>query len=688
MKNLIVTASVIVFCLTCVPRAESAQRATLTSPTEGSTLPGSTVTFQWTAGSGVTKYWLELGKDPGSHEYYDRDMGLSVSATVSGLPTNGSRIYARLWSLIAGKWEWDDYGFITSCPGTVCGIAAQMITPAPGSTLTASNVLFQWTGGTNVQKYWLHVGRSAGGFELFNQDQGTNLSITLTLPTDGTTLYVRLWSLIGATWQYYDYTYIAVNTGGGTTTVPAQMTTPAPASTLTSSTVTFQWTGGTGVSDYALEVGSSTNIDLYYNQVGLTGLSATVSNLPTNGTIVYVKLWSRIGGDWYFNGYTYTASSSASISAKAEMTTPAPSSTLTSSTVTFQWTGGSNVSQYWLEVGASEGMHDYYDHGLTGALGQTVSGLPTNGSTVYVRLWSMIGGAWQWNDYRYTASSGTGTAPAQMTTPAPSSTLTSSTVTFQWTGGTGASQYRLQVGTTAGGSNLYGADLGTSLSATVSNLPTNGSTIFVRLLSLISGTWQGIDYTYTATNGSGATAKAQMTTPAPSSTLTSSTVTFQWTGGTGVSQYWLEVAASEGGHDFYNQGLTSLSATVSSLPTNGSTVWVRLWSMINGAWQYNDYRYTASSTTASKAQMTTPPPSSTLTSSTVTFQWTGGTSVSQYWLEVGLTEGMHDFYNQGLTSLSATVSGLPTNGSTVYVRLWSMINGAWQHNDYIYTASQ
>ena len=35
-----------------------------------------------------------------------------------------------------------------------------------------------------------------------------------------------------------------------TTTTPAQLTTPAPGSTLTASTVTFQWTGGTGVAEY------------------------------------------------------------------------------------------------------------------------------------------------------------------------------------------------------------------------------------------------------------------------------------------------------------------------------------------------------------------------------------------------------------------------------------------------------
>ena len=34
---------------------------------------------------------------------------------------------------------------------------------------------------------------------------------------------------------------------------------------------------------------------------------------------------------------------------------------------------------------------------------QAVSGLPANGSTIYVRLWTLLAGVWQYNDYSYTA---------------------------------------------------------------------------------------------------------------------------------------------------------------------------------------------------------------------------------------------------------------------------------------------
>jgi hypothetical protein len=77
--------------------------------------------------------------------------------------------------------------------------------------------------------------------------------------------------------------------------------------------------------------------------------------------------------------------------------------------VTFGWTSGSGVSQYWLYVGTTgAGSNDVFSQSTGTAQTMTVSSLPNNGSTVYFRLWSMISGVWQFNDYTYTACNGCG----------------------------------------------------------------------------------------------------------------------------------------------------------------------------------------------------------------------------------------------------------------------------------------
>jgi len=369
--------------------------------------------------------------------------------------------------------------------------------------------------------------------------------------------------------------------------------------------------------------------------------------------------------------------------APADMVSPPPGSVLGGSAVTFSWTTGSGVSQYWLYVGNSVGAGDIYSASQGTATSGTVSGLPTDGRALFVRLWSFIGGAWQFRDYTYTASNLP--SPAQLFSPAPGSTLAGSSVTFFWTTGTGVSQYWLYIGSSAGAADIYSASQGTATSGTVTTLPTDGRTLFVRLWSLINGSWQFLDYTYIAAN---LPSPAQLFSPAPGSTLSSSAVTFFWTTGSGVSLYWLYVGSSAGAADIYSasQG-TATSGTVSGLPTDGRTLFVRLWSLINGSWQFLDYTYTASSQ-ATLAQLYSPSPGSALFGAAATFFWTTGTGVSQYWLYVGSSAGAFDIYSasQG-TATSGTVSGLPIDGRTLFVRLWSLTGAGWQFVDYTYVAA-
>ena len=134
---------------------------------------------------------------------------------------------------------------------------------------------------------------------------------------------------------------------------------------------------------------------------------------------------------------------------------------------------------------------------------------------------------------------------------------------------------------------------------------------------------------------------------------------------------------------------TSTSASVTGLPADASTLYVRLWSYAGGQWQFNDYTYTASGTVpaAAKATIATPAPGSTLTGASATFTWNPGSGVQRYWLFVGTSQGNNDIYgaDQG-TNTSATVTGLPVNGRVLHVRLWSYIGGGWQSNDYSYRA--
>jgi len=88
--------------------------------------------------------------------------------------------------------------------------------------------------------------------------------------------------------------------------------------------------------------------------------------------------------------------------------------------------------------------------------------------------------------------------------------------------------------------------------------------------------------------------------------------------------------------------------------------------------------------------ITSPTPGSTLAGTSQTFTWSAATGPGNegYWLFLGTTGvGSKDLYDSGQqTATSATFNALPTNGETIYARVYTKFNGTLVYNDYTYKA--
>jgi hypothetical protein len=105
--------------------------------------------------------------------------------------------------------------------------------------------------------------------------------------------------------------------------------------------------------------------------------------------------------------------------------------------------------------------------------------------------------------------------PARIVSPVPGSDLLSTTVTFNWDAGVGATSYQLTIGSTPGGNDMYSGAATTTQSALVSGLPSAGEPVWARLASNIGGTWQSVDYQFAAVNVTKVTPTLTWTAPAP-----------------------------------------------------------------------------------------------------------------------------------------------------------------------------
>ena len=176
--------------------AASNALAVMQSPTPGTMLSGSSVAFTWSAGSGATAYYLDIGSSVGGNQFYSQNEGTNTTATAGGLPTGaGITVYVTLYSLVGGTWQSNAYTYQAFNPATT---AAVMSSPMPGSTFTGSSEMFSWNPVAGAQAYYLDIGTSMGGNQIYSVNQGTNTSVTVsTLPTDGSQVYVTLYTELG-----------------------------------------------------------------------------------------------------------------------------------------------------------------------------------------------------------------------------------------------------------------------------------------------------------------------------------------------------------------------------------------------------------------------------------------------------------------------------------------------------------
>jgi extracellular elastinolytic metalloproteinase len=652
----------------------------ITSPAPGTALPGAVVTFTWDAqGLPVDNWMLDMGSTPGGTNFYTSGQLASdvLSAEVSGIPTDGRSIYVRLHYFSDGIWKSVDFAY------PAADILPEMVSPVPGTTLPGADVTFTWDPRGGLFDAWtVYVGSSLGGSQFF--DSGTlgaaARSVHVTgLPTDSRSIYVRLRHAYLGAWRTSDFVYTAAD-------LSPELTAPANGSVLPGSTVAFTWvSNGAPVSNWILEVGSTPGSSNYFYSGTLAGnvLSATATGIPTDGRTIHVRLRYLLTGAWYSLSYVYTAADLVPV-----LTSPAPGSVLPGSTVAFAWTSnGAPVLNWILEVGSTPGASNYFYSGTlaSSVLSATATGIPTDRRTIHVRLRYLLTGAWYSLSYVYTAAD----LVPLLTSPTPGSILPSGPVTFTWSSnGSLVNNWMLWVGTSPGASNLYysGTLASTVTSAVVTGLPQNSSTLYARLRYLSNNVWSDLDYVFTAS-----APPPSMTSPLPGSTLSDTTATFTWSdGGNAATEWRLQIGSAAGGTDVYDSG--SLGASVrsheaSGLPTDGRQLHARLSYRVSGVLLYVDFLYHAP---LREPAMASPVPGSVLNGPNITFVWrANGADVSSWRLVVGSVPNGGDYYDSGTlppTELSRRVTGLPTDGRSVHVRLEYVLGTETSSKNYTYTS--
>ena len=190
---------------------------TLSTPTNGANVSGTSITFKWLTSTGATQYWLEVNSDVNfgaATRKYSANVGNVLTYTVPGFLNNGTKYYWRAysgntagWSTPSGAWN-----FINS-PVVVKPLAPTLSTPTNGANVSGTSITFRWLTSTGATQYWLEV-NSDVNFGAATRKYYANVGnvLTYTVPgflNNGTKYYWRMqagnsagWSLWSTAWNF------------------------------------------------------------------------------------------------------------------------------------------------------------------------------------------------------------------------------------------------------------------------------------------------------------------------------------------------------------------------------------------------------------------------------------------------------------------------------------------------------
>jgi Chitobiase/beta-hexosaminidase C-terminal domain len=280
--------------------------ATMLSPTSGSTLTGSSATFQWGNAVGVSQYSLMIGSTQGGSDLYNANTGLTDYAIVTGLPTDGRTLYLTLSSFIAGSWTANTYTYsASSTPSSLMIVPAPynetLAAPTPASfTITvSSNAGF--SGAVSLTASGVPAGATFSfNPSTLNGSGSSDLTITPAMNSPTGTFPVVV------TASNSSQSVLTVATLNLVTPAPATLLGPNSAMVTGGVPTTFTWNAGLGATAYQLSIGTSAGASNILSQY-TDATQSQVVELPCGiSGPVFVLVGSYIGGTWQNEGYQYS----------------------------------------------------------------------------------------------------------------------------------------------------------------------------------------------------------------------------------------------------------------------------------------------------------------------------------------------------------------------------------------------
>lgn len=442
---------------------------------------------------------------------------------------------------------------------------------------------------------------------------------------------------------------------------PARVTYPADQAVNVSLKPLVSWTSPSSYT-YFLYVGSAPGDRDVFASGETQVTEVRLSLLPNRK--YFLRLWSKIDGNWYAKDSSFTTV------AAAALTTPADGAVNVDPGEDITWTPVPEVQAYSLKIGSAAGADDVFRSGETQATSLQVSVLQPS-KTYYAAIWTKVGGGWRKSE----SSFQTGIGISHFVSPRNGMQGVDPYAPLTWTSVPLADAYALHVGTAPGLKDVYASAETLKTSALVPLTP--GTHYYARIFTRRGTAWRSSDISFTTGTG-----RAHLVKPLDGATGVDPTELFVWNEVLDASAYVVYVGTAT--------GLKDIAATKEQTAAFWRPVglasdrdyFIRLWTKKGTQWLYTD---AAIHTGVGIAHLLTPRDKQLEVDPATVFQWTAVPQAEAYSLWVGTTAGAKDIAAISETLVtSSAVPGLEP-GVQYFAKLWTKVDGVWRGESTAFT---
>ncbi|PKL84412.1 MAG: hypothetical protein CVV24_00305 [Ignavibacteriae bacterium HGW-Ignavibacteriae-3] len=555
----------------------------------------------------------------------------------------------------------------TLLPPATPALTAPVATAA--TNISSTSFTANWGASANVTSYKIDVSASSDFSSLLanysNKDVGNVTAANISSLTPSTTYYYRVRASNSTSTSGNSNSITVTTMSSVTPSVPLA----APATNISSTGFTANWSSSANASSYKIDVSGSSNFSTLlsgYNDKDVGNVtSANISGLDP-GSVYYYRVRAASGE---------TASqSSNTISVTCLMAPPAalPATNVTTTGFTAAWNASTNATSYKIDVSVSSDfsslLTNYNNLDLGNVTSVSISSL-IPGGIYYYRVRAA-------NNNVTSTSSNSISVNLLMAPPIalPAANITTTGFTAKWNSSANAVSYKIDVSTKNDFSSLLtgynNKDVGKDTSATISSL-SPGTTYYYRARSS--------NVIYTSDNSNTITVITQ-NLPIPAapvakdaSNITTSGFTANWNPSAGAEYYLIDIATDAGFTNILPNYNSKSVGLITLLNITGLGPSAQHYYRIRAS---NSGGTSPNSNTISVVTLLMAPVATTATGVTkdgFTANWNASSNASNYWLDVSTVSDFSTFIagyenkNAGiLTSLN--VSSLSAN-TTYYYRV-------------------